>query len=154
MAPTGDRSGSPFLIVLVAIAGLLSTLGAAGLSGYLTNASVERQFEQQRTAQIQDLRRQVYVDFLRGITETCIAGGTGDDAKINKAVTQLLSEAGRAELIATPAVQESVREFANSVVHVFVPSIPSKVKDGCDDESLLASRTSFLRVAEEELLNS
>jgi hypothetical protein len=154
MAPTGDRSGAPFVVVLVAIAGLLSTLGAAALSGYWTNASVERQFESQRTAQIQDLRRQVYVDFLQRITETCIAGDTGDNAKINKAITSLLSEAGRAELLATPSVRKSVQEFTNSVVHVFIPSTPSKVVNGCDNDPLLTSRNSFLSVAEQELSNS
>jgi len=46
MAPTGERSGAPFVVVLVAIAGLLSTLGAAGLSGYWTNASVKPDFGQ------------------------------------------------------------------------------------------------------------
>jgi len=88
---TDDRSGAPFVVVAVAIAGLLSTLGAAALSGYWTNASVERQFDSQRTAQIQDLRRQVYVDFLQRTTEACIAGGTEDKEKIDKAITSLLS---------------------------------------------------------------
>ncbi len=168
MAPTGERSGAPFVVVLVAIAGLLSTLGAAGLSGYWTNASVKRQFESQRTAQIQDLRRQVYVDFLQRITEACTAGVGAElaassgsakavaeaRAKVDKAITSLLSESGRAELLATPDVRKSVQKFTNSVVHVFIPSTPSEVVDGCDNDPLLTSRNSFLSVAEQELSNS
>ena len=154
MAPTSERSGTPFVVVLVAIAGLLSTLGAAALSGYWTNASVERQFESQRTAQIQDLRRQVYVGFLQKITEACTLDDRADAAKINKAITSLLSEAGRAELLATPDVRKSVQKFTNSVVHVFVPSTPSEVVNGCDNDPLLTSRNSFLSVAEQELSNN
>jgi hypothetical protein len=163
MAPTGERSGAPFVVVLVAIAGLLSTLGAAGLSGYWTNASVKRQFQSQRTAQIQDLRRQVYVDFLQRITEACIARAELDAssgsaeakaAKANKAITSLLSEGGRAELLATPDVRRSVQKFTASVVHVFDTSIGSGAENGCDNGPLLTSRNSFLTVAERELSNN
>ena len=89
MAPEGDRSGAPIVVIIVALAGLLSTLGAAALSGYWTNVAVEHQFEKQRSAQIQDQRRQVYVDYLQRGTDLCAAWGDHDDKKARAAGSPL-----------------------------------------------------------------
>src|SRR6266540_2179611 len=88
MAGTADRSGTPFIVIAVAITGLLSTVGAAALGGYWANESVKRQFESQRTAQIQDQRRAVYV----------------------------LNQEGRVLLIASPNTRQSLEKLTDYVI--------------------------------------
>jgi hypothetical protein len=84
------------------------------------------------------------------ITETCIAIDTNEKPKIDKAVVALLSQAGRAELIASSEVRKALTKYTNSVLHTIDPSIPSEEGNGCAG-SLLALRNSFLSVAEQEL---
>ncbi len=81
--------------------GLLSTIGASALGGYWANESVQRQFQSQRSAAIQDQRRAVYVDLIRATTPVCDAKGNKDAAKYQSAAVELLNQQGRALLIAT-----------------------------------------------------
>jgi hypothetical protein len=98
-------------VVLVALAGILSTLGAAALSGYWTNASVQRQFKSQRNAQIQDQRRQVYVDYIAAAVAMCAADETHNQAKQTAAGMSLINAYSRAQLIATPEVREPLMKL-------------------------------------------
>lgn len=124
MASTGDRSGSPLVVIVVALAGLLSTLGAAGLSGYWTNASVQRQFESQRNAQIQDQRRQVYVDYIGATAALCAAEQTHSQDQLNNKTEALYRAYSRAELIATPEVRGPLDKLTEAIREV-----------GCGDEA-------------------
>jgi hypothetical protein len=66
-----DRSNTPAVVVVVAIVGLLATIGASALGGYWANKSVERQLESERSTAIQDQRREVYVDYLTSALRVC-----------------------------------------------------------------------------------
>jgi type II secretory pathway pseudopilin PulG len=139
MAPADDRSGTPFVVIVIALAGLLSTLGAAALSGYWTNASVQRQFKLQRNAQIQDQRRQVYVDYLGTVTAVCAPSDTNSKDKTKKDQVALLNAYNRARLIATPEVREPLTKFTEAIFDV-----------GCGDK-LDPFGTAFLDAARQEL---
>ncbi len=129
MADRANRSNTPAVVVVVAIVGLLSTISAAALGGYWTNRSVERQFESQRTAAIQDQRRAVYVDYLRATTQACEAAAVNPEgSKALKAVLELLNQQGRVSLIGSPNVRNAVAKFTEAVLH----------GDACDDENKYA----------------
>ena len=139
MASTGDRSGTPFVVILVALAGLLSTLGAAFLSGSFTNASVERQFEAQRNAQIYDQRRQVYVNYIKATFEMCVAGETANESKQIATILSLDGAYASAQLIATPKVREPMTKWFKATL-----------KEGCGDKTDPLS-DAFLDAAKQEL---
>jgi len=62
MADT-DRGRTP-IVVIVAIIGLLSTVGASALGGYFARRSAERQINKQRNDELFDLRREAYMEFI------------------------------------------------------------------------------------------
>src|SRR5215216_6231476 len=100
MAEKAERSSGPSVVV-VAIVGLLSTIGAAALGGYWANRSVERQFESQRSAELQDQRREVYANYLRATAQFCTAVTEDPDAQgTKKALVELLNQDARVDLLA------------------------------------------------------
>jgi hypothetical protein len=142
MAGAPERSSTPPVVVLVAVVGLLSTVGAAALGGYWTNQSVKRELDAQRTSEIQDQRREVYVDYLRTATQACLASGTTDE-DYNAAVVEVLNQQGRVLLIAEGRdLQEAVDEFTDGVIS----------GEACSsDEVLLALRDAFIEAAQPDL---
>ena len=132
------------MVVLVAVVGLLSTVGAAALGGYWTNKSVERELDSQRSAEIQDQRRVVYVDYLRAATQACVAWSTTtDEAKLNAAVVEVLNQQGGVLLIAEGRdLQEAVDEFTEGIIS----------GEACSsNEDLLALRDAFVEAAQPDL---
>jgi hypothetical protein len=103
--------------------GLISTIGAAALGGYWANQSVERQFESQRSAQIEDQRREVYADFLRSTVQACQAQGTAsetgnshDVAAATSKSNEVVTHGGLVVLIAgSTQVQDAATEFRDAV---------------------------------------
>jgi type II secretory pathway pseudopilin PulG len=146
MAHTNRSSGTP-IVVVVAIIGLLSTVGASALGGYWANKSVERQFESQRTAEVEDLRRNVYIDFLRATTQACLAQGGQDEAKMEEAALDTVNQGALVYLLADPEVRGAVTEFTNSVV----AGGDSPTSACYDFESYAAEMGVFVDAALEEL---
>jgi hypothetical protein len=147
MVGTSDRSNTPLVVVLVAIMGLVSTVGAAALGGYWANKSVERQFESQRTAEIQDQRREVYVDYLRATTQACDAQDTGDQAKIDATAVELLNQQSRVLLIGGPSLREAVTRFTDAII-----SEPDRQKQACaSNTNYLDLRDAFIDSAKPDL---
>jgi type II secretory pathway pseudopilin PulG len=108
MAAKADRSGAPFVVVAVAIVGLLSTIGAAALGGYWANRSVERQFESQRSAAIQDRRRETYANYLSATAQLCVVIGddsTGQSQRTQQARVEVLNQDAQVQLIAGPGLR-------------------------------------------------
>jgi type II secretory pathway pseudopilin PulG len=140
MTTPHNRSGS-LLVVAVAIVGLLSTIGASALGGYWANESVQRQFQSQRSAAIQDQRRAVYVDLMRATTPVCDAKENKDAAKYQSAAVELLNQQGRALLIATPSLRKPLTGFVKYVLRV----------KGCDNAKYSALRDAFIDAAQKEL---
>jgi hypothetical protein len=111
------------IVVVVAIVGLVSTIGAAALGGYWANQSVERQFESQRSAQVEDQRREVYANFLRSTFQACEAQGdarsTGRDddfAEANSKANEVLVQGGLVILIAgSTEVQVAASDLMDGV---------------------------------------
>jgi len=121
--------------------GLLSTIGASALGGYWANESVQRQFQSQRSAAIQDQRRAVYVDLLRATTPVCDAKQNKDAAKYQSAAVELVNQQGRVLLIATPSLRKPLTAFVDYV----------NSTEGCDNAKYLAFRDAFIDAAQKEL---
>jgi hypothetical protein len=117
------RSNTQTVVVVVAIVGLLASVVSAWLGGYWANRSVEREIESQRSAEIKDQRRDIYVEYLRLATQACEIRGTLDDVKINHAVDELLTQQGLVLLIAGsntprgrgPSLEDAVTEFTDAI---------------------------------------
>jgi hypothetical protein len=147
MVGTSDRSNTPLVVVLVAVMGLLSTIGAAALGGYWANKSVERQFESQRSAAIQDQRRQVYADYLQVTTQACDAYAADDTAKFNVAALKLLYQEGRVLLIGGPSVREAEHRLTHAIALEHDPH-----KQACSDNAIyFPLRDAFIDSAKRDL---
>jgi type II secretory pathway pseudopilin PulG len=144
MADKADRSGAPFVVVVVAIVGLLSTIGAAALSGYWANRSVERQFESQRSAELQDQRREVYANYLRTTSQFCTAIGEDPDGqKAQQAAIELLTQHARVLLIAGPDLRAPLTSFTEALTNANAT--------GCDYEKYVKFRDAFVVGAQPDL---
>ena len=113
MADT-DRGRTP-IVVIVAIIGLLSTVGASALGGYFARRSAERQINKQRNDELFDLRREAYVEFIRLTTQACETQQTGDEANIEQARLQVLHQ-GALVTFLRPEVTDALNPFPNAVL--------------------------------------
>jgi hypothetical protein len=125
MPNESSRSNTQAVVVVVAVVGLLATVGSAALGGFWANRSVERQLESQRatfgsqrSADIQDQRREIYPEYLRAVGQFCVALGrpNGTDEEINKAGIEVLKQGARVLLIAGPALQNAVGDATEELV--------------------------------------
>ena len=117
MVGGSDRSNTPAVVVVVAVVGLLATVGSAALGGFWANKSVEHQFESQRSAEIQDQRREVYDDYLRAVGKLCqVLKATGEGVEADKAAFEVLNQGGRVGLIAGPALKDAVSVSTHALV--------------------------------------
>jgi hypothetical protein len=143
MAEKAERSGGPSVVVVVALVGLLSTIGAAALGGYWANRSVERQFESQRSAELQDQRREVYANYLRATAQFCALGQDSNDQNTNKALIELLNQDARVELLASPNLRVPLTGFTNALI--------DENATGCDSRKYLKLRHAFVATAQPDL---
>jgi hypothetical protein len=75
--------------VLAAVVGLIGGVGGAYVGGEVANKGQEQQFENQRTAELQDLLIATYARYLRDATATAVA--TAEDPKLEAAHTKGLA---------------------------------------------------------------
>jgi hypothetical protein len=125
-------------VVVVAVVGLLASVGSAALGGYWANRSVERQLESQRSAKIQDQRREVYVDYLRAALRDCDAWTqwfrdqeAGNDLKrdedeIQAAEIDVINKEGQVLLIAGPDLILAVGKFTDALTNYSADEIPPR----------------------------
>ena len=144
MADKAGRSGAPYVVVVVAIVGLLSTIGAAALGGYWANRSVERQFESQRSAALQDQRREAYANYLRATAQFCTAVGQDPDSQVTKnALVELFNRHARVELLAGPSLRAPLTGFTNAII--------DDKATGCDGQKYVELRDAFIAGAQPDL---
>jgi hypothetical protein len=145
-----SNSRQTSVVVVVAIVGLVSTIGAAALGGYWANQSVERQFESQRSAQVEDQRREVYVNFLRSTVQACqaqgkaIETGSGDDvAEANSKANDVVTQGGLVVLIAgRTEVQDAGSDLMNGIAF----------DDVCqDDDRYISLFNAFVKSGRDDL---
>jgi len=168
-----DRGNTPVVVVVVAIVGLLATIGASALGGYWANRSVERQLESERSTAIQDQRREVYVDYLASTLRLCDAWGQvsidldqdptaagnqrapadvlqRDKDKLDAAALDLLNQHGRVVLIAGPDLTQAVTDFTEALVPDDSVGIPLVCSSG-DLDPYVRFRDAFVKGAEPDL---
>jgi hypothetical protein len=146
MAATSDRGNTPVVVVVVALVGLLSTVAASALSASAASSVADSQFWNQRTAEVIDQRRAVYADFLRAALAACVIAKTGDDAKLDKAASDLLDQQARVLLIGGTEVGNVASDFTEAVAFAEGP------KNACTSNDLLKQqRTAFVKSAQNDL---
>ena len=148
MADGADRSNTRAMVV-IAITGLLSTLGAAFLGGALANQAVETQVYVTRDFAIKDQRRTIYVDYLRATSKVCQLIGAGDVEGTNAAAVELLNQQGRVLLIAGEHTRNAVDNFSNQLLAG--ETAASSVSDPCNLAVYRQLRDAFITAAEADL---
>jgi hypothetical protein len=146
MPDESGRSNTQAVVVVVAVVGLLASVGSAALGGFWANRSVERQFESQRSAEIQDLRRDIYAAYLRATAQWCTALASPEDVKqAQKAQVELLDEQARVLLVAGPTLRTAVNKFTYEI---------TKSEDVCmgDIDAYDRLRTAFINGAKPDLV--
>jgi type II secretory pathway pseudopilin PulG len=141
------------IVVVVAIVGLVSTIGAAALGGYWANQSVERQFESQRGAQVEDQRREVYANFLRSTFEACEAqgearrtGSVDDFTEASSKTNEVLVQGGLVNLIAgSTEVQDATSNLMDGVAG------PDEVCLEAESDSYIDLYNAFVRSGRDDL---
>lgn len=141
-----NRSGS--LVVVVAVIGLVSTLGASALGGYWASRSVERELEAQRTAELEDTRRAVYIAFVRATTEACdaqtrVAQGNGNEDKVQSTALEVINQGALVHLLA----ERELRNISSQVTNAVAIDPTACVSN----ESFFAQMNPFVDAAQREL---
>jgi hypothetical protein len=146
MAASSDRGNTPVVVVVVALVGLLSTVAASGLSAISTSYVANSQFWNQRTANVIDQRRAVYADYLRAVLSACITAKTNDEAKQDKAASELLNQQARVLLIGGNDVGNAASDLTNAVLFTEGP------ENACSSNDLLIRRRdAFVNSAKQDL---
>jgi len=123
------------------VVGVIGGLGGAVIGGYVANEGQEQRFHDERTAHIQDLRRDRYVNYVRELIKLTIVGGVPVQAFTAQTDVSLLSS--------SPAVQRAARELGESA-----GELNKAMKEGnAPEESRAFSRKldRFIEVAHKEV---
>jgi hypothetical protein len=105
--------------VLAAVVGLIGGVGGAYVGGEVANRGQEQQFENQRTAELQDLLIGAYARYLRDASATFVA--VAEDKQIAHAHTkalagQALASETEVEFLAAPsAVDDAAQRVYDAV---------------------------------------
>jgi type II secretory pathway pseudopilin PulG len=111
-----DKRSGTMIVVVVAVIGLLSTLGASALGGYWASRNVERQFESQRAAAVEDLRRDAYVDFLRASTRACVAQKNGDEKVIDASSQEVIDQGALVIFVSDDQLDDAATRIIEGVL--------------------------------------
>jgi hypothetical protein len=119
-----------WVTVLAAVLGLLGGIAGAAVGGYVANQGEEQRFEDEREAEIRDLRIDTYVGFLGAVEREHINYRTEDSA--------MLTAESEVALVAPNA---AVREAASALIESTV--------EGTEDYPRL--RNEFIDLAQAEI---
>jgi hypothetical protein len=107
--------GGWWIPVLAAVVGLVGGVGGAFVGGEVANKGQEQQFENQRTAELQDLLIDTYGTYLRDATTTWFAAKSGDPSFEQLAAEALASETEVEFLAASPEVDDAAQQLYDAV---------------------------------------
>jgi hypothetical protein len=122
--------------ILVAVVGLASALGGAYLGGRAANKGQQKQFENQRTAQLQDLLIATYSNFVRAAATASVGPASPSQTRevfAAEAQVEFVGDAGvkkaardlRRKALSNPP-SGVFRQTEQSFVHAAVASINSQ----------------------------
>lgn len=141
-APNATRAGSA--TTLVAIIGLVATvvaaLGSSFIAGRIENEGTVRQFEQQRSAELDDLRRDAYAKFLQS-AEVAYRSNKPSEQEVQAYEQGLKAAEATVLLLATPSVRDATRAVSRTLLE----------QQNYTDDDYLGVRNAFIEAAQEEL---
>jgi hypothetical protein len=122
--------------------------------------SVQRQLESERSAKIQDQRREVYVDYMRAALRDCDAwtrwhqdseAGSDlkrDEAEIQAAEIDVINKQGQVLLIAGPDLKQAVDGFTEALTNYPAGEFPRACENNA---AFLRLRNAFIDGAKPDL---
>ena len=132
--------GGWWIPVVAAVVGLVGGVGGAYVGGSVANEGQEEQFENQRTAQIQDLVIETYASYLRTTAGTWVAI-QADSPDAEKRVSETLAALGVVEFETTDAPE--VGDVANQLLRAATKP--------ADESEFRAAQLRFIEVAANSL---
>lgn len=120
--------------VIAAILGLVGGVGGALVGGWVANHGQEQRFNEQRTAQREDFRRDTYARFLTAAENWRFVGKTGERVFAAEAEVTLLSS--------SPKIWRAAREITRAA--------QTTVPGGKGDADYKRKRNTFIKLAQEE----
>ena len=148
MADGADRSSNR-AVVVVALSGLLATVGAAFLGGVLAQNAAETQLWIARHNALVDQKRLIYTDFLRATATACSTSEGDDEAAAETAAVALLNEQARVLLIAGEDTKRAVDNFSRELLPD--ETSPQTVPNPCELAAYRRLRDAFVTAAYKEL---
>jgi hypothetical protein len=98
---------SRWMPLFAAAVGVLGGVGGAYIGGVVANEGQERQSQSERAAAVQDVRRDVYGDFLATVRELAVAGPAGkSQEEKNEIGVRLFIAKARVDLVTDKAAVE------------------------------------------------
>jgi hypothetical protein len=123
--------------VIAAIVGVLGGMGGAFIGGYVANEGEQQRFNEERTAQTEDFRRDTFAKFLAAAESYRFRGGTPDSVLADEAKVSLLTRS------------TEVREAARSVSRAAQTSTT-----GANDANYRRTRDRFINLAQHEIASN
>ncbi len=111
MVSTGNSGAervSIWLALILAVLSPIAAIGGAWFAGQQAKEGIQLQFEQQRRAEVADLRQRTYVDFLR-VAEKNYLAKVGNEQEMHAAETQVL-------IVGSPNVRKTASLMARSAL--------------------------------------
>jgi hypothetical protein len=124
--------------VLAAVVGLIGGVGGAYVGGEVANKGQEQQFENQRTAELQDLLIDAYARYLRDATATWFAATVEDprfeEARTKKLAAEALASETEVEFeAASSAVDDAAKGLYDAVTRPrLLPTFEDRRQDFID----------------------
>ncbi|WP_405734741.1 hypothetical protein OG607_40925 [Streptomyces sp. NBC_01537] len=126
---------------------LASTIGAAALAGYWSNAGVQETLDRQRSAEIQDQRRAAYADFIRAAGQVCttLASSSFNHDKVNAVSVEVLTQESRVLLIASQSLRGPTEGLTKYVMEKAISAAD------CTTTDYTKYRNAFITAAQQDL---
>jgi hypothetical protein len=125
-----NMPGGWWIPVLAAVVGLVGGIGGAYVGGEVSNNGQEQQFENQRTAELQDLLIDAYASYLRDATTVWVAA-TGEDPDTRQLAAEALASETEVEFeAASPGVDDAAKQLFDAATKA---RLLSTFEDARDD---------------------
>jgi hypothetical protein len=145
------RVSDRWIPILAAAIGVLGGMGGALIGGYVANQGQEQQFNAEREAARQDVRREIYATYLQAADSLLAkwdlrqnAGALDTEAQQNKFLEAEAIPLLRAEAAVDLVAEHEVQNAAKAIVDAFDRGIS-------EESEWVALRKNFVEVAHREI---
>jgi len=131
--------------VLAAIVGVLGGMGGAYVGGSVANEGQQQRFEEQRATELEDLRRDTYVEYLRKVDALVVLTFQTQPRPAQKEIGNAQAEARSARAQVLLVSSTAVRRAADGLMRTLING---------DEDAYEDAREAFIVAAESQITNT